>query len=208
MLSTKKTPILVDVDLTFVDSGWPWLDWMMSVYQCDADCSAMENDRNSKGLYDYNLSKYFPNRCKQAIEPYEFWEDPHLYDKLQPIEGAVEAVRRLNEAGHPIRFVSYCKKGHFSSKVRFLKRHCPFLDLEGGKDGSGFYATKYKAGVSGGIIIDDRNQFLNQFAPEVMKIKFDTPFTQDEEPNTQYDFVSGDWKKIADFILDEGPELA
>lgn len=201
MLFTK-TPILVDVDLTFVDSGWPWRDWMESVYQCEADNDAMNKDLYEKGLYDYNLSKYFPNRCKDAIEPYEFWEDPHLYDKMTPMPGAVDALRRLHKAGHPIRFVSYCKKGHFSSKVRFLKRHCPFLDLDNGTDGSGFYATKVKAGVSGGVIIDDRHQFLNQFADDVIKIKFDTPFSQDVEPRVQYDFVSANWTLIADFILD------
>lgn len=198
----NKTPILVDVDLTFVDSGWPWLDWMSSVYQVEADHEAMRNDRNLLGLYNYNLSKYFPNRCKEAIPPYEFWEDPHLYDKLVPLPGAVEGLRRLHEAGHPIRFVSYCKKGHFSSKVRFLKRHCPFLDLEDGTDGSGFYATKVKAGVAGGVIIDDRNKFLNQFSDGVIKVKFDTPFTQDEEPRVQYDLVSKDWYVITEWLLE------
>lgn len=198
----NKTPILIDVDLTFVDSGWPWLEWMENVYQIKADRVLMESDHKELGLFNYNLSKYFPTRCKEAIPPYEFWEDPHLYDKLKPLPGAVDAVRRLHEAGHPIRFVSYCKKGHFSSKVRFLKRHCPFLDLDNGTDGSGFYATKVKAGVAGGVIIDDRHQFLNQFPDEVIKVKFATPFTQEEDPRTQYDLVSGDWNVIAEWLLE------
>ncbi|AEZ66328.1 hypothetical protein EXT67_21330 [Pectobacterium atrosepticum] len=198
----NKTPILIDVDLTFVDSGWPWLSWMESVYQVVPSTALMVKDFNETGLYNYNLSKYFPTRCQEAIPPYEFWEDPHLYDKLKPLPGAVDAVRRLHEAGHPIRFVSYCKKGHFSSKVRFLKRHCPFLDLDNGTDGSGFYATKVKAGVAGGVIIDDRNQFLNQFPDDVIKIKFDTPFSQDVDPRTNYDLTSADWKEIADWLLE------
>lgn len=198
----NKTPILIDVDLTFVDSGWPWLSWMESVYQVVPSTALMVKDFNETGLYNYNLSKYFPTRCQEAIPPYEFWEDPHLHDKLKPLPGAVDAVRRLHEAGHPIRFVSYCKKGHFSSKVRFLKRHCPFLDLDNGTDGSGFYATKVKAGVAGGVIIDDRNQFLNQFPDDVIKIKFDTPFSQDVEPRINYDLTSADWKEIADWLLE------
>lgn len=202
MVNKTKTPILVDVDLTFVDSGWPWLYWMESVYQIPADFELLDKDYEESGLFNYNLSKYFPSRCKEAIPPYEFWEDPHLYDKLKPLPGAVEAIRRLHEAGHPIRFVSYCKKGHFSSKVRFLKRHCPFLDLDNGTDGSGFYATKVKAGVAGGVIIDDRHQFLNQFDDNVIKVKFDTPFTQDEEPRTQYDLTSCDWNVIAEWLLE------
>lgn len=198
----NKTPILIDVDLTFVDSGWPWLDWMEVVYQMKADVDLMNNDFQETGLFNYNLSKYFPTRCKTAIDPYDFWEDPHLYDKLVPNPGAVEAIKRLHEAGYPIRFVSYCKKGHFSSKVRFLKRNCPFLDLDGGTDGSGFWATKNKAGVKGGVIIDDRHQFLNQFEDDVIKIKFQTQFSQDELPRTKYDLVSDCWPEIADFIID------
>lgn len=198
----RKTPIIIDVDLTIVDSGLPWLEWMENVYQCKADKEAMQYDLHETGLYNYNLSKYFPERCKEALEPYEFWEDPHLYDKLQPLPGAVEAIKALHDAGHPIRFVSYCKKGHFSSKVRFLKRHFPFLDLDGGSDGSGFWATKNKAGVKGGVIIDDRNEFLNQFEPEVVKIRFKTPFSQNKEPNCKYDLVSNSWEDIESFILD------
>jgi len=198
-----KTAILVDVDLTIVDSGTPWKDWMESVYHVAADHDLMEQDQNStEGLLDYNLSKYFPTRCTKAIGPFEFWEDPHLYDKLQPMQGAVDAIKKLYDAGHPIRFVSFCKKGHFSSKVRFLKRNFPFLDIDKGSDGCGFYATKYKAGVKGGVIIDDRNAFLNQFPDEVIKVKFDTPYTQDEEPRENYDFISGDWDKICEFLMD------
>lgn len=202
MQKFNKTPILIDVDLTFVDSGWPWLDWMEVVYQTKPDQAMMHKDFHETGLYNYNLSKYFPNRCTSAIQPYDFWEEPFLYDKMQPRPGAVAAIRQLYAAGHPIRFVSYCKKGHFSSKVRFLKRHCPFLDLDGGSDGSGFWATKNKAGVKGGVIIDDRNQFLNQFEDDVLKIKFYTQFSQDEEPRVQYDLESDCWPEIAAFILE------
>jgi len=198
----NKTPIIIDVDLTVVDSGWPWMDWMATVYDMPPNQEMLDKDSANGGLINYNLSVYFPDRCKEAIPPYEFWEDPHLYDKLRPIPGVVEAVKALHEAGHPIRFVSYCKKGHFSSKVRFLKRLFPFLDLDGGSDGCGFWATKNKAGVKGGVIIDDRHQFLNQFEDDVIKIKFDTPFTQDEAPRVKYDLVSSSWGEIKDYLLE------
>lgn len=197
-----KKAIIVDVDLTIVDSGWPWLHWMESIYNMEADSDLMDKDISENGYFDYNLSRYFPDRCKKAIPPYDYWEDPFLYDKMFPIAGAVEAINKLHAAGFPIRFVSYCKKGHFSSKVRFLKRHFPNLDLENGTDGCGFYATKYKAGVSGDYIIDDRNKFLNQFSDKVVKIKYDTPFSQDEEEIGCYDLVTSDWASIAEFILE------
>lgn len=201
-MQTSKFAILVDVDLTVVDSGWPWMGWLEKVYNMPADHDRMALDRELHGLINYNLAAYFPKRCSQALSPYEYFEDPHLYDKLVPLPGVVDAIYRLWKAGHPIRFVSHCKKGHFSSKVRFLKRHFPFINLDECKDGSGFYATKWKAGVAGGAIIDDRNDFLNQFGEKVLRIKFATQYTQNEDPVGVYDLVSDDWEEIADFILE------
>jgi hypothetical protein len=200
----NKPAIIIDVDLTIVESGWPWMKWMTEVYGTEPNAEMMNKDLEEKGYFDYNLSVYFPDRCKKMIQPYDYWEDPFLYDKMLPIENAVQAIMDLYNAGHPIRFVSYCKKGHFSSKVRFLKRHFPLLDLDGGTDGCGFYATKYKAGVAGSYIIDDRNDFLNQFGDHVVKIKYDTPFTQKEEPRCQYDLETMCWIRIRDFILGKG----
>lgn len=198
----RKAAIIVDVDLTVVDSGWPWLEWMEKVYATPADKDRMDWDLKNLGCLNYNLSVYFPDRCSQALSPYEYFEDPHLYDKLKPLPGVVDAIYRLWKAGHPIRFVSYCKKGHFSSKVRFLKRNFPFIDLDKGDCGSGFYATKNKAGVKGSYVIDDRNEFLNQFDDEVVKIKFYTNYSQNELQTRPYDMVSDDWSEIVDFILD------
>lgn len=194
-----KTAIICDVDLTFVDSGTPWLGWMKAVYGAEPDFSKSSGD----GQLHYNLSKYFPEPKVHQIPPYDYWEDPFLYDKMTPLPFAVSALRTLKAAGHPIRFVSYCKKGHFGSKARFLKRETgSFLDLENGTTGDGFYATKVKSGVSGGVIIDDRNEFLNQFGPGVIKIKFKTPYTQSVEPNCIYDLETDDWIEIRDFLLD------
>jgi hypothetical protein len=194
-----KEPILVDVDLTFVDSGTPWMDWLVNVNGCNPDFSKSPEN----GQIHYNLGKYFPAPGEYGVCPFEFWEDPYLYDKLRPMFGAVSALESLKKEGHPIRFVSHCKTGHFSSKARFLKRECGhFLDLEKGTTGDGFYATKVKSGVSGRVIIDDRNEFLNQFSDDVIKIKFKTSYTQTVPPRVGYDLETNSWLKIKEFILD------
>lgn len=195
-----KAPVIVDVDLTFVDSGSPWMKWLELVYGVAPDWTKGPGN----GQVHYNLSKYFPEPKVHQIDAYEFWEDPYLYDKLVPMVGAVEALEEIKRAGHPIRFVSFCKNGHFSSKARMLKRYTShFLDLEKGSTGDGFYATKVKSGVAGGVIIDDRHQFLNQFAADVLKIKFDTVYTQDEPVQEGgYDLVTQNWTEIAPFVIE------
>lgn len=197
---SQKTPIIVDVDLTFVDSAAPWMQWLEDVYGVAPDWTKGPGN----GQVSYNLSEYFPAPKVHQIDPFEFWEDPYLYDKLVPRPGAVAALERMKAAGHPIRFGSFCKNGHFSSKARMLKRYTShFLDLDKGTTGDGFYATKVKSGIAGGVIIDDRHAFLNQFGSDVLKIKFDTVFTQDEGiVEGGYDLTSEDWNEIADFVIE------
>lgn len=202
MEKTMRKPlnIGIDVDLTFVDSGTPWLHWLELVYGVKADATLPP--LNPQGKIYYNLSKYFPPAKVNQVPPFEFWEDPYLYDKLKPLPGAVEAVVTWAKAGHFNQFVSHCKKGHFSSKVRFLKRETEeFFSLEPGS-GHGFYATKNKAGLKLDVIIDDRNEFLNQFGPEVIKIKFKTPYDQSEELKVSIDLETDNWDEIRDFIMD------
>lgn len=199
MNKPQDRAVICDIDLTFVDSGTPWLNWLVSVYGVEPDFTI----KAPGDLIHYNLSKYFPKPLIHQINPYDFWEDPHLYDKLRPIKGAVQALESIKAAGHPIRFGSYCKNGHFSSKARMVKRETShFLDIETGATGDGFYATKVKNGIKGAVIIDDRNQFLNQFDDDVIKIKFLTPYTQDEAPRCKYDLETDDWAEIRDFTID------
>lgn len=196
----SKMPIAIDVDLVVYDSGSEWMSWLARVYGKAPNIIGVHGEGPVEEL-KYNLTKYFPTPpCDNSVKPFDFWEDPYLYDKLKPIAGCVEAVKRMHEAGHPIYFVSHCKKGHYSSKVRSLKRDFPFLDLEVGKDG--FYATKNKGGVRAGALIDDRNSFLNQTAEDVLRIRFKTVYDQDAELSQPLDMDSNDWSEIADFVID------
>lgn len=193
---SKFLRIGIDVDLTWVDTGGPWFEWLCKVY------GPPSFNPYALKVVDYNLSKYFPSAGDHQVKPYDFWEDPFLYDLLHPAPGAVEALEKIVSEGHSAHFISYCKKGHFSSKVRHLKRHTQhFMDLEPGS-GHGFYATKNKSMIAVDVIIDDRNAFLNQFGNDVIKIKFDTPYSQDEELIATPDLVTSDWSVIKDFILD------
>lgn len=196
----SKMPIAIDVDLVVYDSGNEWMNWLVRVYGCAPDIVGVHGSGEITQL-KYNLTKYFPTPpCDNSVKPFDFWEDPYLYDKLKPIAGCIDAVYRLHKAGHPIYFVSHCKKGHYSSKVRSLKRDFPFLDMESGKDG--FYATKNKGGVRAAALIDDRNSFLNQVGDETLRIRYKTIYDQDAELANPLDMDSNNWHEIADFILD------
>lgn len=190
----------IDVDLTLVDSGTAWWEWLERLYGPANKTIA----KPSNGTMYYDLSKYWPDSPKEnIIGPFDFWSDPFLYDFLKPEEGAIEVMKDLVGRGHKLAFISVCKKGHLASKSRFLKRWTSdFMDLDDHSQGHGFYATHFKGNVAVDVIIDDRHEYLNQFAsrPEVIKILKDTPYEQFEELKVSVDYTTHSWYKIGKFL--------
>lgn len=189
----------IDVDLTLVDSGSAWWNWLEALYGPAENVSPPNN-----GLMHYDLSKYWPNRpTENIITPFAFWDSPHLYDFLKPEDGAIDVLKDLVSRGHKLAFISMCKKGHLASKVRFLKRWTSdFMDLDDHSQGHGFYATHFKGNIAVDVIIDDRYEYLNQFSnkPDVIKILKETPYSQSEDLGVSVDYASGSWYNIGKFL--------
>ena len=162
--------ILVDVDLTVVDSGTPWVDWLNQA------AGTFIHPNPESGAIDYDLSVYWKDYLQEYdIDPYEYWRSESLYDDLEPLEGAVGCLEGFAIAGWNVVFVSALKGNHHKSKYHFLKRNFPFM--------AGFIGTREKQFVKGDVIIDDRNKFLNVMPEGIHRILFETPYTQDEDLN-------------------------
>lgn len=152
--------IAIDVDITTVETDKAWLHWL--------------NTYSGKNLtlkdcnYDYNLGKYFP----ELDDPFDFWRDKRLYDGIVPRLDAFKIINELNKV-HEIIFVSAVKGDHHKSKYNMLKTYFPEMD--------GFIATKEKQFVRCDMLIDDRNNFINAMPVNVITIKLNTPYTQEEE---------------------------
>lgn len=178
----------IDVDITLVETGYEWWKWL-------SDCESYGlpyhiKDHEVKGKFDYNLGTYFPDyESVTGCNPYSFWSQDNLYDWLPPLPNSAKVIRKLAEAGHEIVFISHSKKGHLSSKVKWLKKWFPEADI-GGK--GSFIATKEKHFVGVDVMIDDRVENLLKFKDEVVKVYFgsiyeDTPFNKHE-----VDFITSD----------------
>ena len=67
----------IDVDLTFVDSGTPWIEWLEKVYGVKMDLSLPPP--NPQGMLYYNVSKYFPpakaSRLRDQIHSFRMEPD-------------------------------------------------------------------------------------------------------------------------------------
>ncbi len=182
----------VDFDLTVVDCVFQdgaWIDHLNTMsyhYISKEQFAGMDK-------IDYNLGRYYPDLTES--ESFSFWKDTSLYQKLKPYKGVVEVINNLAKQGHHIVFISHCQQNHFKSKVVAAKE---WFDIP--KESFGFIATKEKHFVNVDIMIDDRNVFFNSFGEKVIKIKFDTPFSQCENLEVSLDFHSNNWYKIGEFL--------
>ena len=198
----------VDVDLTLVDTGFEWWEWCVvrlaevePYYIEIPSVRSMYEDLGLTGKCSYNLGDEFLNfKETTGKDIFSFWKQEDLYDNLLPLAHSISVMNKLVKAGHDIVFISHCHGGHFSSKVKWLKKYFPFADI-GGK--GGFIATKEKHLVNVDVIIDDRVENLLRFGKEVIKIYVDTIYQDSLFDKQDIDFTSeidNTWKSIEAFL--------
>lgn len=180
----------VDVDLTFCPSDLHWWDWMFLRMGVIPEQFPTEISPNM--MLEYDLSKeirdigYSESRIEKA-KPYDYWRQKNLYDDMQPLPGAVDAMDMLHKDGHEILFVSALKGDHHKSKYYFLKKYVPYM--------AGLIGTKEKHFTRCDVMVDDRVNNLNLFTHlgANRKVLFKTPYKQDGVDYKDY-LVVQDWK--------------
>lgn len=180
--------VAVDVDLTVVDTAVEWWKWLE-----DVTGAGLPYEEVSKH-YDFTIpySQIWKDKEISGCA-LDFWRQRHLYGNLKPVEGSVDALRTLKQMGYDIVFVSTIKGDHSKSKYYFLEEHFPFLD--------GVILTKEKGYVKADIVIDDRNKCLNMFPDSnVIKVKVDTPFSQDEQLIVPVAHTLKNWHSFIDWV--------
>jgi len=192
----NKLSIGIDFDQTICESGisldhYCWVDYLNNA-------SSRYNSKEwflSLSEINYNLGSYYPDLPED--EAFYFWRDANLYQKMKPYPEAVEVINQLAKEGHNIVFISHCQVGHFKSKVLATKQWFDIPEKQ-----YCFLATREKHFADIDVLIDDRNKFHNLFKnkPEVIKILFDTPYTQDEELEVSIDLRTKDWYDIGKFL--------
>lgn len=156
----------VDVDGVVVDTNKLWLSWCC---QNTGDLGFFDLVAEDLMKFDckleYDLSKYFLD-----IDVFSYWRSRTLYDNLLPLSRSVEKLQTLSQY-FDIVFVSRLKGDHHASKVRFLKKHFPFM--------KGFIGTHEKFILADSLtaMFDDRLDNLKGF-PEDKRILVGSEYTQ------------------------------
>lgn len=175
----------VDCDLVLSQSDKLWWEWLHRMTGCTVNRTIPKEDAH------YNLTKYWNATLSELeIDGMDFWKS-NLYDWVDPVKGSEEALWNLKREGYQVVVVSACKSGHEKSKYRFIKRHFPLVD------GVIFTREKHFARVD--IFVDDRIDVLNKMPEGVGCIKFDTRYTQNEDPTRPMITCNG-WGEVVEYI--------
>ncbi|QHJ85719.1 MAG: hypothetical protein [Cystoviridae sp.] len=193
----------IDIDITLVETEVEWWKWLHDYGNYYSYSDILREAQKEGGKLDYNLAKYFhdfQDKCEN--DPHNFWKQDNLYDQLSPLPDSVNVVKKLVDAGHEIVFISYCQGNHMSSKVRWLKKHFPFVKM--GVNG-GFLHTKEKHLVDVDVMIDDRIDNLLPFKDNVIKIYFGSIYQDKPFKRGEVDFITSDdcnlgWKELESYF--------
>jgi len=183
--------IVVDVDLTVVDTDLAWMKYLQTLYQ---NHYGRVKNVTLGDKWNYDLGSYFPELGSKV---YDFWDQDDLYNELVPKTKSVEVLQELYASGEwNIFFASYCKKGHFGNKYDWCKKNFPFMKA--------FFATKEKEFIKADVFVDDRNNMLNNRGFEdkdCMLIKMKSPYTQCEIELHSHIIQVNNWKAIEGILL-------
>lgn len=176
--------VLVDVDLTLVDSLSPWVDWFNS-----------ENLRESKGFVGHGHGPFQPitQECYMAHagdlailmrerahvawlnrmaflggkwvtaptgnDPMDWWRKPDLYSRMNPLPGSIEFLTNLKTVLEEYyEFVEFVAVSKCEPEHERSKRQFVYDRFPG--IFCGFVSTDEKHMVAGDVLIDDNPKYV------------------------------------------------
>lgn len=182
----------IDFDNTIFNTGRLWERWFKGLVGVDK--VPIKNA-------EYDLTKYYKQEIEDsagALGKEFFFDRKDLYDRQKIFfnKNAMYVISQLATIGHRIWIISDC------SPINFIAKYIPSKKL--------LYAervirTPDKGKYDVDIMIDDRNEYLNQFKDksDTILIKFDTKYKQ-EVPLIRDDVIVTDkWNHIKELVMKE-----
>lgn len=108
--------LAVDMDATVCDLHSEWL--------------ALYNAEFEEGTTLHDLKSYsMESNVKIGKAIYKYLDDAHLYRRLEPLAGAINALRRLSLAGHDVQILTAHSRDEQTAadKLWWCKQFLPFL---------------------------------------------------------------------------------
>jgi 5'(3')-deoxyribonucleotidase len=178
-MKAPKT-IAVDVDGTIADLEKNWLAWYNRDY----------ND-NVEFFTEWDTHKLVKSEC--GFKMYDYLKDPHLYDDVLPIDGAILAIEKLKSLGYRIIYPTTSPIESFGRKYQWLLNYGLITTI---KD---YIEVNDKSLIRADILVDDRPKNLDDFTGK--KILFAQRWNELEKDNPTYLYASS-WNDVLDYCYE------
>lgn len=190
----QKPTLGVDVDLTTLRSDQAWWTWLKHMTKDTTLPDTVDEFVEQGNEVDYYIASHFGEPYNDNVEVLDFWRNEGVYDTIEPVDGAVEAIKELMDY-YNIVFVTHNKGNGGRSKFNNLARHF-------GKGNFGQIVTKEKYLAKIDALVDDRNDFLNNCAATgILSIRINTPFIQHVEADHRIVGLDS-WNEIKDLLIE------
>lgn len=156
----KKLTVLIDMDDTIENLCDVWVQCLNERY----GTSVKPTD-----IKEWDMTKAFPTLSRKQI--YEPLFDEELWERITPLPGAVETIKKIIDDGHKVVIVTASHQDAVSMKLNnVLFKYFPYLTIDD------VIITSQKQLVHGDILIDDAPHNLE--GGQYMKLLFDAPHNQ------------------------------
>ncbi len=143
----KRPKLAVDLDEVCAGLLYPWVWHYNFLY---------DDNLEPEDMTDFDLTKFVKPECGKKM--YDIILKQNIYPDVQPIPGAVDAMKKLNDIFNIFIVSSGNNNYHtYPWKHDWLKQHMPFLDRRK------FYFVTDKSGVGADYLIDDGPHNLEVF---------------------------------------------
>jgi 5'-nucleotidase len=157
------------------------------------------DDLTIERVTEWHTHKFTKPEC--GVKLYDYLREEGLYRNLEPLAGAVEALRRIHDlkyvSGKPAYNIFYLSAGTTSPQIPKEKQewsnvHTPFIDSKH------MISCFHKFLVRGDIFIDDSPINIRKYRkhnPETAIFTIDYPYNRDAQ--CEADVVAKDFKDTA-----------
>lgn len=162
--------ILVDMDSTVADWGKEY-DRMLDEHD-EGNFKSCNIPRTAQ-QQAFNLKRGMDDHQSAVIDA--IMDDPGFYARLDPIEGAIDALKSMVEQGHEVILVT----SPWLTNPTCITDKFDWVEKYLGADWTErLIITKDKTHVAGDILIDDKPEIKGTATPSWTHILFDQPYNQ------------------------------
>ena len=170
--------VLIDADGVLEDLSQKWVVYLNEIYVTSV---------RFEDLTEWDMTAAFPSLTREQV--YRIDWDEEFYSRLEPIPGAVDAVRRLLDDGHEIYVVTTTPYRAVKAKLeRAIFPYFPFLTWKN------IIVTANKHLIRGDVLIDDG--IHNLLGGDYWKILVTAPYNKDYDAEANGMIRVSSWEEI------------